>query len=185
MRKLIAFNHISLDGYFTGANGDFSWARTGNDDPEYQAFVKENASGGGALVFGRVTYQMMASYWPTPMARQHAAEVAEQMNGLEKIVFSRTLQEASWNNTTLLGGDLLTEVRKLKAGDGAGMAILGSGTIVAQLASASLIDEYQVVVNPVVLGAGRTMFDSKADLKLIRTRTFANGKIYLCYEPKG
>jgi dihydrofolate reductase len=188
MRKLIAFNHVTLDGYFVGANGNFSWARHGNDDPEYSAFVAENASGGGQLLFGRITYELMASYWPTPIADQHNPAVAAGMNSMSKVVFSRRLDKASWNNTKLVKGDLVSEVRKMKDEPGPGMAILGSGRIVAQLAPEHLIDEYQMMMDPVVLGEGRTMFDGikeTLNLKLTRTRTFKNGKVFLCYEPMG
>lgn len=186
MQKLIVFNHVTLDGYFVGANGDFSWAHTGNDDAEYEAFVAENAGGGGQLLFGRVTYQLMAGYWPTAAADQHDPAVAAGMNAMKKIVFSRTLKEAAWKNTTLLKGDLAAEVRKLKNEPGPGMAILGSGSIVAQLALEKAIDEYQLMVDPVALGRGRSLFEGiqeKLTLKLTKTRTFKNGKVLLCYEP--
>lgn len=186
MRRLIVFNHVSLDGYFVDAGSGMSWAYTGNDDPEYQAFVAENASGGGSLVFGRVTYELMASYWPTQAADQHAPAVAAGMNSMEKIVFSRTLDKASWNNTKLVKSDIVSAVRKMKEEPGGGMAILGSGSIVAQLAPEGLIDEYQMMMDPVVLGKGRTMFEGMQkmlNLKLTKTRTFKNGKVYLCYEP--
>ena len=186
MRKLIAFNNVSLNGYFSGGNGDMSWAHRGEDDAEYRAFVAENASGGGTLVFGRVTYEHMAAYWPTPAAIQSNPVVAEGMNSMPKVVFSRTLDRASWNNTRLIKGDLASEVRKLKDEPGPGMAILGSGSVVSQLAQEGLIDELQLMVNPVVLGDGRTMFDGvdkNLNLKLTKTRAFGNGKVYLCYEP--
>ena len=154
MPKLIVFNHVTLDGYFVGPNGDFSWAHTGNDDPEYSAWVAENASGGGQLLFGRITYQMMASYWPTALADQHNPVVAEAMNSTRKVVFSRTLDQALWNNTKLVKGDLVSEVRKMKEEAGPGIAILGSGSIVSQLAPEHLIDEYQMVLDPVALGTG-------------------------------
>jgi len=186
MRRLIVFNHVSLDGYFVGADGDFSWARHGNDDAEYAAFVAENARGGGALLFGRVTYQLMASYWPTPMANQHDPVVAGAMNRMPKVVFSKTLDEATWSNTRLVKRDLVGAIRQMKAESGPRMAIFGSGTIVAQLAPENLIDEYQVVVDPVVLGSGRTMFEGlrgKMSLQRTKARTFQNGKVFLCYEP--
>ena len=185
MRKLIVFNHVSLDGYFAGANGDFSWARAGSDDPEYSGWVAENSKGGGEMLFGRVTYDMMASYWPTPMADQHSPVVAANMNSMAKVVFSRTLDQATWNNTRLLKGDLVSEVRTLKEESGPGMVIMGSGTIVAQLAQERLIDEYQMVVDPVALGKGRTMFDGiqeHLNLKLAKSRTFQNGKVFLSFE---
>src|SRR5271170_2110401 len=159
MRKLIVFNHVTLDGYFVSANGDMRWAVTGNDDPEYAAFVAENASKGGEMLFGRVTYEMMASYWPTPIADQHNPEVAKGMNSMAKVVFSRTLDEASWSNTRLIKTDLVAAVRGLKEEDGPGMSIMGSGSIVAQLALENVIDEYQMMVDPLALGSGRTMFD--------------------------
>jgi len=186
MRKLIVFNHVTLDGYFVDANGDFRWAHAGNDDPEYQAFVAENAGGGGQLLFGRKTYDLMASYWPTPVADKHDPVVAAGMNNMSKVVFSKTLDQASWKNTLLVKSDMVAEVRKMKAESGPGMAILGSGSIVAQLARENLIDEYQMMVDPVALGKGRTMFDGireKLTLKLTKTRTFQNGKVFLCYAP--
>jgi dihydrofolate reductase len=186
MRKLIVFNHVTLDGYFVGANGDFSWAHAGNDDPEYQAFVAENASGGGQLLFGRNTYELMAGYWPTPAADKHDPAVAAGMNSMSKVVFSRTLQQASWANTRLVNSDMLSEIRKMKAESGPGMAILGSGSIVAQLAQENLIDEYQMMLDPVALGKGRSMFDGMQDkltLKLVKNRMFRNGKVFLCYAP--
>lgn len=183
MRKLIVFNMVSLDGYFVDANGDMSWAH--KNDEEWNAFVAGNAKSGGELVFGRVTYDLMASYWPTPVAVQNNPVVAGQMNSLPKVVFSRTLAKASWSNTRLVKDGLATEIRTMKKEPGKNMVIFGSGSIVSQLAQEGLIDEYQIVVNPIVLGKGRTMFDgvkAKIALKLTRTRTFGNGNIFLCYD---
>ncbi len=184
MRKLAVFNQVSVDGYFVDAHGDMSWA--GKNDPEWRAFAEENAKRGGELLFGRVTYDLMASYWPTPLARAQNPIVAECMNNLPKVVFSRTMHAASWSNTRVARGDLVAEVRRLKAAPGPGMAILGSGSVVSQLAEAGLIDEYQVAVIPVALGKGRTMFDGvtgKLSLKLTKTRVFGNGNVVLHYEP--
>jgi dihydrofolate reductase len=184
MRKLIVFNNVSVDGYFVDANGDMSWAH--RPDAEWNSFAGENASGGGTLLFGRKTYELMASYWPTPMAMRNDPVVAEGMNNLSKVVFSRTMDKASWKNTRLVNGDLAPEVRKMKNEPGDGMAILGSGTIVAQLAQEGLIDEYQIAVIPVVLGAGRTMFEGikhRLNLTLKKTRAFGNGNVVLWYEP--
>ena len=188
MRKLLVFNQLSLDGYFTDRNGDISWAHGGSDDPEWNAFVAENAKGGGQLLFGRITYDLMKSYWPTPIALKNDPVVAERMNNLPKVVFSRTLDEASWNNTTLVKGDLPAEIRRMKKEPGQDMVIMGSGSIVSQLAPEGLIDEYQFVIVPVVLGKGRTMFDGikeKLSLRPTKTRTFGNGNIFLCYAPMG
>jgi dihydrofolate reductase len=184
MRKLICYESISLDGYFVDAGGDMSWAHKRDD--EWNAFVASNASGGGTLVFGRKTYDLMAGYWPTPMAKKDAPQVADQMNNLKKIVFSKSMTRADWINTTLLKGDLATEVRNLKQQDGDGMCIMGSGTIIAQLAQENLIDEYQIALNAIVLGQGRTLFDGvrrKINLKLTSSRAFKNGNLFLTYEP--
>jgi len=184
MRKIMAFEQVSLDGFFVDAKSDMSWAH--KQDAEWNEFTAGNASGEGALLFGRKTYEMMAGFWPSPMAMQTAPKVAEGMNNLQKVVFSRTLENASWKNTTLLKGDLVTSVRKLKEDKGPDMVILGSGTIVAQLAEAGLIDEFQIIVNPLVLGAGRTLFEgvsSRIRLNLVRTRAFSNGNVILYYTP--
>jgi dihydrofolate reductase len=166
-------------------NGDMSWAKADHQDPEWNAFVTDNACGGGVLVFGRITYELMAGFWPTPFAVENMPTVAEGMNRMPKVVFSRTLDQASWNNTKLVKGDMVAKIREMKKKSGEGMAILGSGSIVSQLARQDLIDEYQFVVNPVVLGEGRTMFDGveKLNLKLTKTRAFGNGNVLLCYEP--
>jgi dihydrofolate reductase len=184
MRKLIVFNHVTLDGYFVDSTGDMSWAH--RQDAEWNTFVQENASVGGELLFGRTTYELMASYWPTPHALQNFPTVAEGMNNSPKVVFSRTLDKASWNNTKLVKGGMAAEIRKMKKEPGKGMVILGSGSVVSQLAQEGLIDEYQIVLSPIVLGTGRTMFDGvkeKLPLKLTKTRPFGNGNVLLCYEP--
>jgi len=187
MRRLIAFTQVTLDGYFTGRNGDLGWAHEGREDAEWSAFVAENASGGGELLFGRVTYELMASYWPTPAALANDPIVAERMNDLPKVVFSRTLGRVSWSHTRLVKGELTAAVRAMKQEPGEGMAILGSGSIVSQLAQARLIDEFQIVVKPVVLGQGRTLFDGiteRLTMKLTKTRAFTNGNVLLSYEPR-
>jgi len=125
MPKLVVYNSVSLDGYFTDTHGDMSWAH--KRDPEWQAFVSENASGGGQLLFGRVTYDLMASFWPTPLAAQSNPIVVERMNNMPKFVFSTTLDKASWNNTTLLKGDLPTQVRELTRRPGPNIVVMGSG----------------------------------------------------------
>ncbi len=186
MRKLVVFNHMSLDGYFVDAHGDMNFARNDKPDAEWDAFVAGNASGGGMLLFGRITYELMASYWPTQLAAEQMPVVAERMNNLPKVVFSRTLQKAAWSNTKLVTDNMLSEIRKMKKEPGKNMVIFGSGSLVSQLTQHGLIDEYQILVDPVVLGRGRTMFDGvreKLSLKLIRTRTFGNGNVLLCYEP--
>jgi dihydrofolate reductase len=184
MRRLHVFDNLSLDGFFTDARGDMSWAH--RQDAEWNAFVSGNARGEGALLFGRVTYEMMAAFWPTPEAARMLPEVAAGMNAMPKYVASRTLATVSWSHTTLLGADLVAEVRRLKAQDGPDIVILGSGSLVSQLTSARLIDVYQLVVHPLVLGAGRTLFEGVPDrvsLRLTDCRRFENGNVVLWYEP--
>lgn len=183
MAKLNVFNHVSLDGYFVDAKGDMSWAH--RSDPEFDAFSAQNArDAGGVLLFGRVTYQMMAAFWPTPLAMKSMPEVAAGMNAAQKVVFSRSLKKVTWQNTTLIKRGLVAAVKKLKEESKKDLVVLGSGTIVAQLAQAGLVDQYQLIVNPLVLGKGRTLFDGVKKplaLKLTGTRRFKNGNVLLTY----
>jgi len=183
MRKLSVFNNVSLDGYFVDAQGEMGWAR--KQDAEWQAFTAGNARGGGAMLFGRVTYDLMAGFWPTPMAMQTMPDVATAMNKAEKIVFSRKMAKAEWNNTRVVRDDIAGQIARLKAEPGGDMVIFGSGSIVAQFTQAGLIDEFQIALSPIVLGAGRTMFESvttRPELKRTECRTFANGVVFLRYE---
>jgi dihydrofolate reductase len=185
MRRLTVFNNVSLDGYFVDAKGSMDFAYKNADDPEWKEFVSGNASGDGAVLFGRVTYDMMASFWPTAQAKATMPAVADGMNRMTKYVVSRTMTRADWSNTTVLDGDLVSAVRALKRSDGPDIVILGSGSIVAQLAATALIDRYQFVVKPVVLGAGRSMFaglPAPVELKPMSTRIFGNGSVLLAYE---
>ena len=185
MRKLTVFNSVTTDGYFAGEKGDLSWAHAGSDDPEWKQFVIQNAKGGGVMVFGRKTYDLMNSYWPTNEAIKSDPEVAERMNNLPKVVFSRSMNQASWNNTQVVKGDPVQELTRMKQEDGPDMVLMGSGNIIAQVAPAGLIDEFQFVMTPVVLGKGRTMFEGigeKLSLKLVRSRAFGNGNVLLCYQ---
>lgn len=182
MRKLSVFNQVSLDGYFVDAHDDMSWAH--RDDPQWTRFTQQNAGGEAELIFGRVTYEQMASFWPTAAARAMNAPVAARMNAMKKVVFSKTLDKASWANTKLIKSDLLSAVRRLKRAKGPDLLIMGSGSLVAQLTEAGLIDSYQVVVNPLVLGGGRTMFEgvSRRALTLTKSKAFKNGNVVLWYE---
>ena len=184
MRKILVFEHVSVDGFFTDAKNDMSWAH--RQDEEWNAFMSSNASGDGELLFGRVTYEMMAAFWPTPQAAAMLPTVAAGMNRMKKLVFSRTLDRAEWQNTTLVHGDLVAETARLKRQHGPDIAILGSGSIVSQLAEARLVDEYQIVVNPIVVGRGRTLFETgrmPMPLSLTQTRKFRNGNVVLWYKP--
>jgi dihydrofolate reductase len=187
MANLHVFNNVSLDGYFVDGRGDMSWAHT--QDEEWNAFTSQNASGGGMLLFGRVTYEMMAGFWPSAQAMQMMPEVAEGMNAAQKVVFSRSLQRAEWQNTRLVKDDLVGEVRRMKNTLGQpDMVVLGSGSIVAQLAQENLIDSYQIVVHPLVLGSGRTLFEGVRQplpLQLTHSRAFRNGNVVLSYTAVG
>jgi len=183
-RTLTSFGHVSLDGYFVGGSGDMSWAH--KRDAEWSAFVAENAGSDSELVFGRTTYQMMAGYWPTSQAIQASPRVAERMNHTPKVVFSRTLDTVAWNNTKLVKGDIAASMRRMKKQPGKPMVILGSGSIVSQMAQEGLIDEFQIVLNPLAVGNGRTYFDGiegRLKLTLVKTRAFGNGNVLICYKP--
>jgi len=160
MRKLSVFNLVTLDGYFAGQDGDISWH---NVDEEFQELANAASNSGNTLLFGRVTYELMVSYWPTPEAIKNDPIVAAGMNKAEKIVFSRTLDRVDWNNTRLVKSDMIAEIRKLKQQSGTDLTVLGSGSIVSQLAQERLIDEFQILLNPVVIGRGKTMFEGVKD----------------------
>ncbi|WP_260702876.1 dihydrofolate reductase family protein [Edaphobacter flagellatus] len=185
MRKLYAFLHLSADGYFTGPHGDLSWTRH-DQDPEYKQFADDNARRESVLVFGRITYQMMAGFWPSPMALEREPVMAARMNAAAKLVFSRSLPEASWSNTTLVKDNIVDEMRRLKQQPGPDLTILGSGSLVRQFAEAGVLDEFQLLITPVVIGGGRTLFEGvtrRLDLDHVSTRTFQNGKVLLIYKP--
>ena len=185
MGKLSVYNFVSANGYFKGPADDISWAYQ-NASEEVNDFAAENAQSEGILLFGRVTYEMMKRYWPTPEAKKNAPEVAERMNKAEKIVFSKTLKEADWSNTRIIKDNIEAEVKKLKE-SGKDITILGSGTIVNQLAEKGLIDELQVMIHPVAIGNGTPFLKDigiKLDLELAKTRTFKNGVVLLCYRTK-
>lgn len=183
MRKLGVFDLVTLDGYFAGAGGDISWHRT---DEEFQELAERNSTAGNTLLFGRVTYELMAAYWTKPAALKSDPAVARGMNASPKVVFSRTLKAAAWENTRLVKKGLLAEVRRLKRGRGRPLTVLGSGTLVAQLAEAGLVDEYQLLVVPVAIGRGRGLFEGvkrRLDFSLVSERRFSNGNLLLTYKP--
>lgn len=180
MRKLRVFESISVDGYFCDAAGGMNWAHAGREDAEFADWVDGNASGGGELLFGRKTYQMMEAFWPTPMAAEQMPVVANGMNAARKYVASTTIQP-TWRNTHLLHGDLAKAVRDLKDSEGPDVTVLGSGSVAAQLGEAGLIDEYQFVIIPVALGGGRTVFTKSCQLRLLDQRAFRCGNVMVTY----
>ena len=176
---------MTLDGYIAGEGGDISWHMVDN---EFQELANAASNSGNTLLFGRVTYELMAGFWSAAEALKADPIVAAGMNRSEKIVFSRTLKRADWNNTRLVTGDMLAEVRRLKQGAGKDLTVLGSGSIVSQLAQAGLVDEYQILLNPVVIGTGKTMFEGltgRLALALVDMRRFGNGNVLLTYRPAG
>jgi dihydrofolate reductase len=180
MRTLKVFESISIDGYFTDAHGDVSFAYAVPPDADFHAWVGQNAGSGGALLLGRKTYEMMQSFWTSPAAAEQMPLVAKGMNASKKYLVSRTL-EPTWSNSERIEGDLLTAVRALKAHDGPPIVILGSGSVAAALGEAGLVDEYQFVVIPAALGAGRTVFPKDKKLRLVDQRAFQNGNVVLTY----
>lgn len=183
MRKLYVFNMLSLDGFIARPNGDLDWHNT---DEEFNDFAIEQLESSGMILFGRVTYEMMASFWPTPDALESDPVVAAAMNSLPKLVYSTKLKKAEWNNSSLAAAILAQEVAELKKGKGKDIAIFGSSTIVSAIAQLGLIDEYRLMVNPVVLGDGIPMFrslDRDIRLRLLKTRAFRSGNILLYFGP--
>jgi dihydrofolate reductase len=184
MRKLVAFNFITLDGYFEGPEkGDISWHKHGKEENEFSAKMLTLES---TLLFGRVTYDLMAGYWPTTYAIKNDPIVAEGMNKADKIVFSRTLRKAEWNNTMVVKGNIGEEIEKLKQMSGKDMTLLGSGSIINQFTELGMIDEYQIMIDPVVIGRGTPIFRNirnQMDLKLIETNIFKSGVVLLIYRP--
>ncbi len=183
MRRLFAFNMVTLDGFFEGPNRDISWH---NVNEEFNQFAIEQTGTVGAILFGRVTYEGMASYWPTPAAQSDDPVVANLMNILPKVVFSRTLQKAEWNNTRLITNNVAEEILKMKQESGNDLAVFGSADLLSNLMQMNLVDEHRVMVNPVLIGSGTPLFKSiaqKVNLKLVKARTFKSGNVLLYYQP--
>jgi dihydrofolate reductase len=180
MRKLTVFESVSVDGYFSGAGADMGWAHAGREDAEFADWVGGNATSGGELLLGRITYQMMEAFWPTPLAAQQMPVVANGINAARKYLISRTIQP-TWNNTHRVEGDAVRAVRQIKKSAGPDIVVLGSGSVAAQLGEAGLVDEYQFVVIPVALGDGHTVFAKGSTLKLINQRSFDCGNVVLTY----
>lgn len=183
MRKLTVFNFITLNGFYKGPDNDISWHRHGAEEGQYSADAMKSDN---VLLFGRVTYEMMASWWPTPMAAEAYPEVAKGMNSAEKIVFSNIIEDPKWSNTKAMSGDIVEKIRNMKQQPGKDFTILGSGTIVSQFAQAGLIDNYEIMIDPVVLCSGTPVFNDMKHgmyLELTGTRTFKSGVVLLSYKP--
>jgi dihydrofolate reductase len=183
VRKLYSFMVVTLDGFYEGPYGEFDWP---NVDEEFNEFGVEQLHDTDLLLFGRVTYEGMAGYWPTPAARQDDPVVAELMNTLPKVVVSTTLALADWANSRLVKENVAEEITKLKQEAGKGLAIMGSPNLTVSLIELGLVDELRVLVNPIVLGDGHSLFRTTRDrlrLELLQTRTFRSGNVLLTYRP--
>jgi dihydrofolate reductase len=180
MRKLIMWNMITLDGFFEGPSHDIGWFVF---DDELESYIHETQVSADTLLFGRVTYELMAGYWPTAEGR-----IADFMNSARKVVVSRTLDKAEWTNTTLLQENVPQEVARLKEQPGNDIFVFGSANLSSTLMSHGLFDEYRIAVNPLVLGRGTPLFQNgidKLNLKRLETRPLNSGVVVLHYAPAG
>lgn len=176
------FNFISLNGFYKGSTGDISWHKHGKEENEFSA---DNLKQEAILIFGRITYEMMVSYWPSSFAMENDPATASGMNKAEKILISSSMKKANWNNTSVINDNFIEELRKLKQSPGKDMVILGSGSIVTQCAEAGIIDEYQIMIDPVAIGGGTPIFNDikhALELKLIKSRVFNSGTVLLTYQ---
>jgi len=183
MRRVIVSNLVSLDGFMAGQNGEIDWF-VKIADGEFENYGLELMRTVDTMMFGRVTYQLMESYWPSATTATDDQRIIDAMNNYAKVVFSKTLEKVDWTNSRLIRGDLAEEVSKLKALPGKDMVIYGSSSIVSALAEKGLIDDYRLFVVPIVLGRGKPLFnsiDSRIRLNLVETKTFRTGMVLLRY----
>jgi dihydrofolate reductase len=183
MRKILVFENVTLDGFMAGPNGELDWAIRDDEVTEYS---KEGNESTDTFLFGRLTYDMMASFWPTPMGKSANPVFAEALNNAPKIVFSRTLKTADWQHTAVVHEITKEKILTLKQRPGKNMMIFGSGSLVEQLTNLGLIDVYELMMNPVVLGKGIPLFKNiraRINLTLVQTRTFKSGLVLLRYQP--
>ena len=185
MRKVILDTIISLDGYYTSPKNEIDWFEFDKEEIEWSKQILRRVD---AMLYGRVTYQEFSEFWPkaSPSPDGFDSEIIGQLNGLQKVVFSRTLPEAKWRPAVLIRENPVDAVANLKKGPGKDMVIVGSRTLVSALVRNELIDEYRIRIRPIILGAGKPIFadDQKRHrLKLISAREFGNGVVALHYEP--
>ncbi len=188
MRKLVLFLHASLDGFVEGPNGamDIGWI---SYDADLEKHAKEILSTVDTVIWGRGTYQMMHSYWPTvpsnPSSSQHELEHAAWIEQTSKIVFSKTLDKVEWNHSRLVKENVKEEILNLKEQPGKDIVILGSPRFAHHVMGLDLIDEYKITVSPVLIGSGLPLFQGlqeKTNLKLIENKTFDSGAIGVYYQ---
>lgn len=185
MRKIISFMHISLDGFVAGLNGELNWVKI---DEEIFNHVGQRIRTGDTALYGRVTYQMMESYWPTagdkPNATKHDIEHSKWYNNAHKIVLSKTLNESELTNTTIISDHLADNLHAIKQHGGEDILLFGSPTATHSLMQRNLIDGYWLFVNPIILGRGIPLFVENKEsvkLKLITSRQFSSGVTALNY----
>ena len=190
MRSIVMINWVSIDGLFAGPNGEIDWILR---DPEVDKALRgpkageTESAGSDTMLLGNLTYTMFENFWPPfardPNAPEELHKMANEVTRMTKLVFSHTRQEATWENTKMLNGNLVDEVQKLKQGEGTPILIFGSGSIVQQLTDAGLIDEYFLAVTPVVLGKGKPLFQGiqTRNLRLLETKQFKSGNVLLRY----
>ena len=186
MRKVISFMHVSLDGFTTGPNGELEWAIV---DEELNPYVDALFKKVDVALYGRVTYQLMESYWPTvltdPTAAPRDLAHARWVDAISKIVFSRTLSHVEWKNTRLVKDQIAEEIASLKQEPGLDLMIFGSPRLTHTFMHLGLIDEYRIFLNPIVLGGGIPLFQGISDwtkLKLVEATTFQAGVVGLHYQ---
>jgi len=178
MRKVIVSNLASVDGFFEGPNKELDWHVA---DDEFFAYARDMLQKADVLLFGAVTYKLMVAYWPTAPPD----EIADKMNNLPKIVFSKTLKKVEWKNSRLVSGSIQEEVSKLKQQPGKDIVVLGSAKLASPLLQAGLVDEYRVIVNPVLLGKGNPLFTGITErirLKLLAAKVLGSGVVILSYQ---
>jgi dihydrofolate reductase len=181
MRKLFLLMNVSLDGYFEAPGHDISWTVS-----DFEAFSSEGSQDVDTLLFGHRTYNMMKAFWPTAQAQQMIPDVAKVMNETCKVVVSHTPFDPGWNNVVVMTGDVIENVKKLKEQPGKTIGMFGSNSVCVNLMQAGLVDEFQILVNPVAIGAGTSLFHGlpqKASLTLRDSRAFKSGVVMLTYVP--
>ncbi len=186
MRKLIADTIISLDGYFTSPKNEIDWFSFDDEEWAWSADILRRV---GAMLCGRVTYEEFRQFWPTVDPKSSGVDpyMIQRLNGIPKIVFSRTLADATWKPATLVREEPGKAVVKLKSEPGEDVVVVGSGTLLSALLRDGLIDEFFIRVRPILLGAGRSVFldpNARHPLTLVSAKTFKSGVIGLCYKPK-
>jgi dihydrofolate reductase len=190
MRKIITTTWVTLDGFITGPNNDMGFVGEVYD-AAMGKYEFDLISAADTLLLGRVTYESFAGAWPyvpdNPKADPGEVAYAHKLNAMRKIVFSKTLPGVEWHNSTLEREIVPEAIEKLKQEPGRDMVIYGSASIIQGLTNYGLIDEYQVLVHPFILGDGKPLFKNiqkKVNLKLVNTEARSSGVVVLTYHPK-